>query len=83
MKFPCSDVQDMLIESGLLGDVELIVTGKLIDCTTFEGTDMIRRVCAGMNIYTLRDPSRYSINCVSIVKPETSLKGICSPPTST
>lgn len=46
-KFSRSEVKDMLVELGLLGEVELIVTGKLLDGTKFEGRDTIRVINKG------------------------------------
>jgi hypothetical protein len=43
VKFPRSDVQDILEP----GDVELTITGKLIDGPVFEGTDVIRVIDKG------------------------------------
>jgi len=41
-KFLRLEVRRLLIESGLLGEVELIITGELIDGTRFEGKDTIK-----------------------------------------
>ena len=41
-KFIRLEVRQLLIESGLLGEVELIITGELIDGTRFEGKDKIK-----------------------------------------
>jgi hypothetical protein len=46
-KFNRSDVQEMLTQSGELGEVELTVTGKLIDGRPFKGTDIIRVIDKG------------------------------------
>jgi len=46
-KFSRSDFQEMLTESGKLGEVELTVRGELIDGTTFEGMDIIRVIDKG------------------------------------
>ncbi|MFB0555678.1 MAG: hypothetical protein ACETWQ_20425 [Phycisphaerae bacterium] len=47
IKFSHSSVQDFLIEQGLLGDVELTVTGELLDGTAFKETDTIRIIDKG------------------------------------
>ena len=46
-KFSRSAVEELLVELGLLGDVELIVTGELADGTKFEGRDTIRVIDKG------------------------------------
>ena len=47
VKFDCSDVKAMLIDLGMLGNVELMVSGELIGGTWFEGTDVIRVINKG------------------------------------
>jgi hypothetical protein len=42
-----SKVQKLLIELGLIGEVELIITGELIDGTGFEGKDTIKAILKG------------------------------------
>ena len=46
-KFNRLYVQEMLVDLGELGEVELTVTGELIDGTKFEGTDTIRVIDKG------------------------------------
>lgn len=46
-KFDRSEVQEMLVEREELGDVELTVSGELVDGSIFEGTDTIRVVDKG------------------------------------
>lgn len=46
-KFDRSEVQEMLVEWGELGDVELTVSGELVDGSIFEGTDTIRVIDKG------------------------------------
>ena len=41
-KFPRSQLQQLLIELDLLGEVELLVSGELVDGTRFEGTATLR-----------------------------------------
>lgn len=47
VKFDASTVQTWLIDLGLLGNVELIVGGELVDGSIFEGTDVIRVIDQG------------------------------------
>ncbi len=47
IKFSRSLVQDFLIEQGLLGDVELTVSGELLDGAAFKETDTIRIIDKG------------------------------------
>ncbi len=47
IKFSRSLVQDFLIEQGPLGDVELTVSGELLDGTAFKETDTIRIIDKG------------------------------------
>ncbi len=47
IKFSRSLVQDFLIEQALLGDVELTVTGELLDGTAFKEADTIRIIDKG------------------------------------
>lgn len=49
VKFSRSDVQEMFVESGELGEVELTVRGELIDGNPFEGMDIIRVIDKGKN----------------------------------
>ena len=46
-KFPRREVQALLVELGLSGNVELVVTGEMIDGRPFEGTDTIRIIDKG------------------------------------
>ena len=46
-KFPRLELQQLLIEFELLGDVELLVSGELIDGMRFEGTAVIRVIDKG------------------------------------
>ena len=46
-KFSRSEVQEMLVELDELGQVELTVSGELVDGTIFEGTDTIRVIDKG------------------------------------
>jgi len=46
-KFYRSEVQEMLVDRGQLGDVELMVSGELADGSIFEGTDTIRVIDKG------------------------------------
>lgn len=41
VKFSRPALKDLLLEIGMLGDIELLVTGKLADRTFFEGTDVV------------------------------------------
>lgn len=47
VKFSRLDVKEMLVELGLLGDVELTVSGELTDGTKFEDSDTIRVIDKG------------------------------------
>lgn len=47
IKFSRSAIQDFLIEQGLLGDVELTVTGELLEGTAFKESDTIRIIDKG------------------------------------
>jgi probable HAF family extracellular repeat protein len=40
-KFPRSEVQQLLVELDLLGEVEIAISGELVDGTIFEGSDII------------------------------------------
>jgi len=46
-KFSREDLCQMLAELGELGDVELTVSGQLLDGTRFEGTDSIKVIDKG------------------------------------
>jgi len=46
-KFSSSSLQEMLADLDTLGEVELLVTGELIDGTKFEGTDTIKVIDKG------------------------------------
>ncbi len=41
-KFPGSEVRRLLFELDLLGEVEIAVSGELMDGTKFEGSDVIK-----------------------------------------
>jgi len=41
-KFPGSEVRQLLFELDLLGEVEIAVSGELMDGTKFEGSDIIK-----------------------------------------
>ncbi|MHC4425181.1 MAG: FG-GAP repeat protein [Planctomycetota bacterium] len=47
VKFDRSAVQGLLVELDLLGNVDLIVSGELIDGPSFEGTDVMRVINEG------------------------------------